>query len=494
MRRAIAIGIVALALTLATPGPGQAALINAPHALKGEGAKETKNEPVLLTADKVEYSQDQSIVTASGHVEASQGDRVLLADTVSYNQKTGVVTASGHVSLLEPTGEVVFADYAELTNDMKDGIIHDLKIRLSDNSRMAAAGGRREGGVVTEMRKGVFSPCDVCKDQPKKPPLWQLRADKIVHNNETHDIKYYDAFLDMYGLPVLYTPYMSMPDPTVKRRTGFLAPSYGNSSDLGFIAGLPYYIVLDDSSDVTVRPIITEKQGPVLASEYRQRFTHGALDLQGSITEADFTDSSGTVEHNDLRGHIFGKGRFDLDNMWRTGFDLARASDDTYLARYNFTYPDNVLTTRGFLEGYDNRNYASLESYLFQGLRPTDTAKTTPLVAPLMNYNYFGYPNSHGAYFTLDTNLMSLSRVTGVDSNRISLKGGWHLPYTGEGGDVFEATIMTQGDLYYVSDVPDPGNPGSNTRTPCRQPGRPLRRADRSHRASRSCPCSWRGA
>lgn len=455
MRRAFAIAIVALALTLATPAFVQAQV--------------AKNQPVLISADRVDYDRDKSIVTASGHVEVSQSssivkngktvrvDRILLADNVSFNEKTNAVSASGHVSLLEPSGEVVFADHVELTDDMKEGVIRDLRMLLTDNSRMAAASGTRTGGVVTEMNKAIYSPCELCKDKPSRPPLWQLRAQKVVHDQSTHDIEYYDAFLDVYGIPVFYTPYLSHPDPTVKRRSGFLAPTYGNSSDLGFLFGLPYYVAIDQDKDLVLRPIVTENQGGVFSGEYRERFTHGELDLTGSITDADFTNSSNTIEHNVLRGHIFGKGRFDLDDMWRTGFDLARASDDTYLTRYNFP-SQNVLTTRGYLEGFDRRNYASIQGFTFQGLRPADTAKTTPLILPTMDYNFVGYPNGHGAYFTADTNFLSLSRIEGTDSRRVSLRGAWHLPYTAEHGDVFDVTIQTEADGYYVNDVPDPSS------------------------------------
>jgi LPS-assembly protein len=453
MRRAFAIGIVALGLTLASP-----ALVQAQVA---------KDQPVLISADRVEYDQNKKIVTASGHVEVSQTtfverggkkvqeDRIVLADNVTYSETANVVTATGHVSLLEPTGDVVFADHVELSDDMKEGVIRQLRMLLADNSRMAAASGKRTGGVVTEMRKAIYSPCELCKDKPDRPPLWQLRANKVVHNQDTHDIQYYNAFLDIFGFPILYTPYLSHPDPTVKQRTGLLAPVYGNSSDLGFIFGLPYYVAIDQSTDLLLRPIVTQNQGPVFATEFREKFTHGELDLQGSITDADFTNSSGAVEHDTVRGHIYGKGRFDLNDNWRTGFDVARASDDTYLQRYNFPY-QNVLTTRGYLEDFDKRNYASLQAYTFQGLRPFDDADTTPLVAPLFDYNFVGAPSLHGSYFTFDTNFMSLTRIQGVDSHRLSLIGGWHLPYTGEHGDVFEVTFTTQADAYVVDNVPDP--------------------------------------
>ena len=86
---------------------------------------------------------------------------VLMADTVTYNQRDDVMTAQGHVTILEPTGNVVFSEYMpELTGDLKDGIVEDIRVVLSDGARLAANGARRTGGVIHEMSKAVYSPCE----------------------------------------------------------------------------------------------------------------------------------------------------------------------------------------------------------------------------------------------------------------------------------------------------------------------------------------------
>ncbi len=463
MRRSLAIGIAALCLALGSGPPASAAL-----------APDPQEEPVLITAESLEYDQEKGIVKASGNVEVSRrteplipgitapAERVLLADTVIYYEKKGLIEARGHVALIEPTGEVIFANAVKITDDLKNGTISDLRARMTDNSRLAAVGARREGGIRTEMRKGVYTPCEACKDDPESPPLWQVRANKVVHDQQTHDMEYYDAFLDVYGVPVFYTPYLSHPDPTVKQRSGLLAPTYGNSSDLGFLIGIPYYWGIDGSEDLLLRPILTQFQGPVFSTEYRKRFAHGMMDFSGSITQAEFVDSAGRRQDNVVRGHIFGEGRFDMGDKWRGGFNIERASDDTYLSRYNFPAP-NILTSRAFMEGFDRRNYADVNFYAFQGLRPRDDVDTTPLIAPLMSYSYYGTPLKHGSYITFDSNILSLTRIEGVDSRRLSLLGGWHLPFTGRNGDIFEISATSQADLYVVSDVPDPSAPPGST-------------------------------
>ena len=328
MRGIAVIGLTMLAIILAVPA--KAALTT----------KAPDEEPVLITAERLEYDQQKGIVTATGNVEVTRQTpspfssitapvvRTLLADKVVYDENKHIIDATGHVALIEPTGEVVFADAIKVSDDLNYGTIRDLRARMSDNSRLAANGARREAGVKTEMVKGVFTPCEACKTDPNAPPLWQIRADKVVHDQRTHDLEYYDAFLDVYGIPIFYTPYLSHPDPTVKQRSGLLAPTYGNSSDLGIFVGLPYYWGIDQSEDVVFRPIFTQNQGPVFSGEYRKRFEHGKLSFSSSITEGDFTNSSGIVKDNVVRGHVFSEGRFDPEQVITAKLPPAHVADE----------------------------------------------------------------------------------------------------------------------------------------------------------------------
>src|SRR6202011_2934065 len=188
------------------------------------------------------------------HVEISQNGQVLLADTVSYNQRSDTVTASGNVSFTQPTGEIVFADFMELRDSMSEGFAKDVRMLLADRSRLAANTGRRTNGNRTELRRGIYSPCDLCKDDPSAPPAWQFKAREITQDKENKIIEFRDATLEVDGWPVFYTPYLSEPDPSVKRASGFLTPSFGNSHQVGLHVALPYYIVLDPDKDLTLAP------------------------------------------------------------------------------------------------------------------------------------------------------------------------------------------------------------------------------------------------
>ncbi len=412
-----------------------------------------KEAPILLRADEMRHDEERDIIFARGHVEITQGLRLLLADTVTYNQRADLVTASGNVILMEPTGEVAFADHMTLTDDMREGIVRRLRVLLEDDSKLAAVSGTRKNGLFTEFHKAVFSPCNLCKKNPARAPLWQLRAWQVLHDRQAHEIEYKDAFFEFYGIPIAYTPYLSHPDPTVKRRSGILAPTIGSTTDLGFRTQIPYYFNIAPDKDATFAPIFTSQEGLVAVGEYRQRFTNGEFEIAGSITEADERlNGLATSSNKEIRGHVKGSARFDLDPTWRTGLDVFRSTDDTYLRRYDFENED-TLTTHAFLEGFRGRNYAAVNSYLFQGLRQTDDSDTTPLILPMIDYNYIGKPNRNGARWSLDANLLSLSRSEGSDSHRLSLKPGWQFPYQSPEGYVTTVSASLQMDGYLANDI-----------------------------------------
>lgn len=433
-------------------------------AIPAYGAENASGEeaPILLRADEVHHDEKRDVIYARGRVEITQGTRLLLADTVTYNQRADLLTASGNVILMEPTGEVAFADYMTLTNDMREGVVRHLRFRLEDDSRLAAVSGTRKKGLFSEFRKAVFSPCDPCKEDPSRAPLWQLKAMSVSHDQKAHEIEYKDTIFEFHGVPIAYTPYLSHPDPSVKRRSGILSPTFGSSTDLGFRTQIPYYFNIAPDKDATFAPLFTSKEGAVAAGEYRQRFAHGEIEIAGSITEADERENGIAVSgKKETRGHIKGRARFDLDPTWRTGLEVFRATDDTYLRRYDFSSED-TLTSHAFLEGFRGRNYVAVNSYLFQGLRATDDPDSTPLILPMIDYKHVGKPGRYGEHWSLDANLLSLSRTEGPDSQRVSFKPGWQLPYQAPAGHVTTVSASVQMDGYFSNDVASEIDPTAN--------------------------------
>ena len=411
----------------------------------------------LITADEANYDREKGVVVASGNVQIIHGGRTLIADRLSYNQLTDTVTAFGNIIVLEPSGDVFFSDYVELTDEMKNGVIERIRVLLPDDSRIASTGGRRIGGYRTEMVNAVFSPCEICREHPDHPPLWRIKAKEVIHDRNEQTISYRNASLEMFGVPVAYTPYLSHPDPSVERKTGILVPRFGSTSSSGEFLQVPFFWAVSADKDATFDPIFTTEEYVIFSGEYRQRFDNGELEISGAGTSAE--RQSGTTksvkrEGRELRGHVLSKGRFDLDDTWRWGFDVQRASDRTYFTRFPFFGGfGNALTTTAFAEGFRGRNYAAANSYLFQDLRTEENLRAPPIVMPMLDFNHVGEPNSVGGRWSLDANARVLFRGGGTDSQRVSLKPGYSLPYYADAGHVTTLAASVQADIYNVDRI-----------------------------------------
>src|SRR3546814_456106 len=113
------------------------------------------------------------------------------------------------------------------------------------------------------MRRAVYSPCALCERDPTRPPLWQIKAGEVVHDETQKEIVYKDAVLEMWGVPVMYAPYFFHADPSVKQKTGFLTPTLGSDSDLGWLAHIPFHIAIAPNQDATLTPIFMSKEGVI---------------------------------------------------------------------------------------------------------------------------------------------------------------------------------------------------------------------------------------
>ncbi|HZB90841.1 MAG TPA: LPS assembly protein LptD [Stellaceae bacterium] len=426
-----------------------------PAAPKQNPPARAQHPPVTFSADEVQYDSELGLVVAKGHVELDQGPQILLADTVTYNERTDTATASGHVSLLQPSGEIVFADYVELHDDMRDGFLKNVRMLLADRSRLAGNTARRVAGNRTEIRRGVYSPCEPCQEDPTRAPVWQIEAEEITHDKQEQLVEYRDATMEIDGVPLLWTPYFSHPDPSVKRASGFLFPSMGNSTANGYHLGIPYYWVISPDKDATFDPVYYSAGGTMLGGEYRQRFSDGSWTTDGSITLGSkaYTNID-TTPVSSTRWDINTTAQFDPTPDWRYGLDAYRASDPTYLLRYSLPSPYDFLTTHAYAENFGARSYGNISAWSFQSLETGVGDSIQPIVAPVADYQWVSEPGNWGSRLALDGNLMNLERITGIDTQRSSLGGDWRVPFADDIGGRYSFVTSLRGDGYQSENLP----------------------------------------
>lgn len=388
--------------------------------LAAAGAR-NEGDNLVVDASEIVYDNDRNTVSAVGNVSLYYQGRSLQADRVTYDRNTSRVLAEGNAQLREADGTVATGDRFELTDDFRDGFIDSLHVETSENTRFSAPRAERSAGETTIFSKGTYTACEPCKRNPERPPLWQVKAARIVHNNSERMIYYEDATIEFYGIPLAYIPYFSTPDPTVRRKTGLLTPRYTYSSATGFGVSTPFFWALAPDYDLTLTPTFLSKQGVLGQAEWRQRFISGSYNIRAAgIFQQDdsvFLESPLGPRDRDFRGSIESTGRFDINRFWHWGWDVALVSDKWFLDNYNIRSESltntffKESTSTAYLQGRSDKAFFDLRGYYFKTLGQDDWQKQQPVVAPTLDYNRrFQGPGRIAGEFELDLNVTNLFR------------------------------------------------------------------------------------
>jgi len=413
--------------------------------------------PLNLNADQMTYSRDGRTAIATGNVEIQYGQYTVFADTVSYNRDNGNLTAAGHVRLVEPGGNVIEAEHIVLSKTFRDGFVRQLTLLMTNYARLHARSAERRDGNITIFRDATYFVCKACLTDASKSPIWQIRAKKVVRNKAERMMYYEDAFLDFFDVPIIYIPRFSTPDPTVRRKTGFLVPSFSASDEFGVGVEVPYYLNLAPSYDLTLSPLITSEQGPVFKGEWRQRFSSRQYKIKPTgVYQLDKKASPGDTR---ARGSVETAGDFNLSDDWRFGWDATIASDDTYLRRYKINN-DTDLISQVYLTGLSGRNYFDMRSYYFRALLQGEDNDRTPYVLPSIDHSYIFDQPVLGGELGINSSFLNLQRDSGTDSTRVISEVTWKRRMVGGMGQVITPFASVRGDVFMVDNVVDPTVPG----------------------------------
>ena len=421
-------------------------------------------EKILIDADTLKYDQHQKTILARGHVTLAQGAKVLEAEDIEYSKLTNMLTAKGPILLLEEHGHVIAGDSALLERRLTEGYVSRPRMLLPDDARLVAVRGERFKGAKTVLTQVMYSPCSLCTQDPRKPPLWSLRANRVEQKGEKHHIEYYDTKLYLYNTPILYTPYLRHPDPSIRRLSGFLTPVTSFSSRYGVYVSTPYYWDIAPSQDMTITPHFMTRYGPLLGTNYRRHMGKGivTVDSSGGNVKRISGTNDRPIDHGiEPRWHVDAKARFDATNHWRWGADWQRTSDETYLKNFRFFKLEtkSSLNSRVFTEGFYDRHYALLSTYWFQGLGNQYDVNETPKALPEVDLAFSGQPKeSGGGHWFWNFNSLSLYRFSRTKVQRAITVLGWKREMVSPLGDIYTLTTSMRGDLYNVRnfDLRDP--------------------------------------
>ena len=197
----------------------------------------------------------------------------------------------------------------------------------------------------TVIQKAVFSTCNT---DNKSCRGWEIQSDEFKHNKIEKLFEYKNSWLKVFNQKVFFLPYFNHPDPSVKRKSGFLTPVYSSSDNLGRSINIPYFLALSESKDMTLNPrLYSENDNFILQSEYRQAFENSDLIADLSFNYNDKNTSTHSI--------VELTGNFDQDTSYTLEFENV-SGNDNYLKIHDFK---NIQDTNKLMKKINSSSLSS---------------------------------------------------------------------------------------------------------------------------------------
>lgn len=412
--------------------------------------------PASLIADRVGIDTSGRLV-AEGGVEVWQGSVRLTAQRIVYDQTAGTLEVTGPMVLSDGPDRVVLADGAQLSDDLRAGLLTSARVVLNQQVQLAAARLERRDGRITQADAVIASSCAICAARPT--PLWEIRAARVTHDQETRRLTFEGAQFRALGVPLAAIPHLSLPDGTVDRAAGALTPEFGFSSELGLQFALPVFIPLGDDRDLTLTPMVSTGGMVGLAGRWRQVWASGALQFEAQVNRDGIRPGA-------WRGFAHLRGQQALGAGFVLSADGLIASDRPYLTTYRLVSEDRI---RRHVTVARLRRDEAIRARLqgFESLRAADD--NTRLPAQVAQFDWDRRLGLLGGDGALALRLLALrrpSRIDGPDGRdvaRLALSGRWQRQAVLPGGVL--ATLGMQGRLDHARVGDDSAFPAPLTRT-----------------------------
>ena len=436
-----------------------------------------KIDQIEIFADKFTHDKNNKRIYAIGNVEVIDDNFKILSNEIIYNNDKKVISAKKNIRILTQEGNIIrtqdFVSDNKLENaksgksyfyipQINEDIFEIKYIPENDRdkdlktskrySRFASLEYERRNRTWEVFRSAVFSACEICFDKKKNQfdePFIQLKANKITHDRENGIVEYKDAYFELSGQPFFYLPYFSHPSPEVKRKSGFLTPSYFRNVYLGDTFVLPYYYVIDDHQDITLKPRFHTNRNPLFFIQHRKNFLNGEIKNEISNT---YTKSG---NHEELLGHIESYGKFNFKNNLDLKYQIHRTTDRHYLQAYKLNYED-ILESNLSIEKFNRNNYYSMNAYSFQDLRSFVNNKETPTILPRINLSLNSELKYNSFNNSSDFEILSLTREKGATMQKLFLSHSTKFPFLSSDGSIYEIGGHLNTGIYKINNYDNP--------------------------------------
>ena len=344
---------------------------------------------ITIISDNISYEKNISKIFSKGLTEINLDNRyVINGENIYFNRKSQVIYGDDEV-IIEDNEKNIFKLKDKYKIDLKNEIIKSKKSEIidkknnkyifdnvvinlknkeiagkevkvqfdksyfgnEDNEPLLKGRGSYSNDDELKIYKAVFSTCNI---QDKKCRGWELSSDEFTHDKKKKLFEYRNSWLKIFDYKVFYLPYFNHPDPSVKRKSGFLTPSYGTSDSLGTYLNFPYFKVIDLDKDLTFKPRYYADKSFLLQNEYRQALKNSNILIDFSLLVGD----AGT------KGHLFYNQAGKLKNNSNFEINIQNVKGDNYLKTHKLKNSSSLITNDSLLVSNLDFNWNFKDSYL----------------------------------------------------------------------------------------------------------------------------------
>ena len=341
----------------------------------------------VITSDKIVYNKEKNIISTSGKSRFNDGKNQIQADIFIYKINEKIIEAKKNVVFQDIDGNKFYFNNFSFNENNQKGIGNKLKSSLKNQSYIEAD--KSELNNKTKIRKFKNSFYTTCKNLNIKKgvpcPSWSITSSETIHDTNSKTITHKNSLLKIKKIPIFYTPYISHPDPTVSRQSGFLPPIIKTLSDVGRTINIPYFFVISDDKDALIEPVYYFDQHPMLKTTYRQAFKNGNLKIETAYTKG-YKKTNTSKRTSGSRNYIFGEYDKKLRNNFSKNrnikFKFQRVSQQNFL-RVNklngdlFKEDIRSLENSVNLTSVHENSFLSLKTGIFENLNIPDSSKYT---------------------------------------------------------------------------------------------------------------------
>ena len=303
------------------------------------------DQKIKIIADEITVEDSTKVIEASGNAQAEdEKGTKLVSDLIIYKELESRIDAKGNVVYFDLEGNTFYFDELTTDNEIKNLQGLNAKARFDDGSRIVGSSLIKKENL-SSLNDAEYTPCLENDYLIKNCPGWKLKSNKIYQNNESKTIHYDHARIHLFNVPVFYLPYFSHPDPSVKKRSGFLMPTVETDQNLGDSFSIPIFYNIKSNLDLTFTPTFQSKSNNFYSINYRQLNNIGNFNIDASID--DNNDKTGTSQH------IFFNSK--LNNPYGSLDAFAQTSNnDTYMRKNKINKMTVLKSGLSFERSHEN--------------------------------------------------------------------------------------------------------------------------------------------